>query len=167
MQQRPMPSPPVAVKRGISAGRTSVSQSLGSTGHSVRCTFAEECGQVGTIGVFSRKMARPAGFEPATPGLEGRCSIQLSYGRTLWPSFTVPRFRGSRGRFQWRPAPSHVRAVYSCRHELSCARRGVDRSRRYSVHLSGEVRSYPRQNVTPATRKTSRRPSARLGRSIW
>ena len=27
---------------------------------------------VGTIGVFPRKIARPAGFEPATPGLEGR-----------------------------------------------------------------------------------------------
>ena len=27
------------------------------------------------------KLARPAGFEPATSSLEGSCSIQLSYGR--------------------------------------------------------------------------------------
>ena len=29
----------------------------------------------------STEVARPAGLEPATPGLEGRCSIRLSYGR--------------------------------------------------------------------------------------
>jgi hypothetical protein len=28
------------------------------------------------------EMVRPAGLEPATTCLEGRCSIQLSYGRS-------------------------------------------------------------------------------------
>ncbi len=27
---------------------------------------------------------RPSGFEPETDGLENRCSIQLSYGRTVF-----------------------------------------------------------------------------------
>ena len=38
------------------------------------CTFAPGAQAVGTISEFFRKMARPAGFEPATLGLEGRPS---------------------------------------------------------------------------------------------
>ena len=31
---------------------------------------------------YRKIKVRPAGLEPATPCLEGRCSIRLSYGRT-------------------------------------------------------------------------------------
>src|SRR5690606_37021875 len=33
--------------------------------------------------VRARRMARPEGIEPSTAGLEGRCSIRLSYGRVV------------------------------------------------------------------------------------
>ena len=35
-------------------------------------------------------LARPAGIEPATAGLEGRCSIRLSYGRLINQQVTAP-----------------------------------------------------------------------------
>src|SRR3970040_2247509 len=47
----------------------------------------------------SEWVARPAGLEPAAPSLEGSCSIQLSYGRTLsiltegWRADVSPRIR--------------------------------------------------------------------------
>lgn len=37
----------------------------------------------GEFSGLKREMARPAGLEPATPSLEGSCSIQLNYGRAL------------------------------------------------------------------------------------
>jgi hypothetical protein len=41
------------------------------------------------------KLARPAGLEPATPSLEGSCSVQLSYGRLADP---LARFGEDRNR---------------------------------------------------------------------
>ena len=63
--------------------------------------------QTFVAGLFipANQLARPAGLEPATLGLEGRCSIQMSYGRILiwktrstsWPNHGVyGRGRGIR-----------------------------------------------------------------------
>ena len=66
------------------------------------------------------KLARPAGFEPATPGLEGRCSIQLSYGRV--------RHHIVRAR-PWQPSPDP---------EIACVGLSGDGQR---SHVRGKSRS--------------------------
>ena len=42
-------------------------------------------------GIFYRNLACPAGIEPATPSLEGSCSIQLSYGQVVRNFYTDTR----------------------------------------------------------------------------
>src|SRR5512133_1481995 len=49
------------------------------------------CLGLGHACLFTDQMACPAGFEPATLGLEVRCSIQLSYGHMRMPRNTSVR----------------------------------------------------------------------------
>ena len=49
-----------------------------STVQFIHGTLSSLCPSTKSVGAF--KMATPAGLEPATTCLEGRCSIQLSYG---------------------------------------------------------------------------------------
>src|SRR5690606_40379107 len=68
-------------------------------------------------------LARPAGREPATTGLEGRCSIRLSYGR-LRTSYRRRRMVGAEG-FEppnlWSQTRCATRLRYAPIRALRCA----------------------------------------------
>jgi hypothetical protein len=58
------------------------------------------------------EMARPAGIEPATAGLEGRCSIRLSYGRFINQQVIAPNVIFSGRCSGPKQTESEVRADY-------------------------------------------------------
>ena len=64
-------------------------------------------------------LARPAGLEPATLGLEGRCSIRLSYGR-MQAADRIIRVVGAEG-FEPPTLCSQSRCATRLRHAPPCS----------------------------------------------
>ena len=96
----------------------------------------------------SLKLARLEGLEPPTIGLEGHCSIQLSY-RRVWPLFSTliaanARWKGfARGR----------------------ANRAMRTGARRTTVISGEERTTTTRNSRPRARRAIRMLGPRIKRS--
>ena len=87
------------------------SETLSKTGHFFRWSFAQHFFWSREIAKFFRKMARPAGFEPAAFGCGAQCAIQGSYGRTRSPGVETKMRnsadQGRNSRDEERAGPSH------------------------------------------------------------
>ncbi len=89
-----LPDPTEARRSAVRLTGTDGTPALGV--HSASYSASEDAGSRALMPLDATEevvMARPAGLEPATVGLEIRCSIQLSYGRSI--SMRAPRGIGA------------------------------------------------------------------------
>ena len=84
-------------------------------------------------------MARPAGLEPATYGLEGRCTIRLCYGRRRAVCHSGIHYP-SPGRFHFSPSNQWIACMSTCQFSVmllnandSSSTTGYPRLRRYQI----------------------------------